>query len=458
MELREGVSPLCRPQVAIPRYFREDRVKELEDREKFLEALVEKYSVPRHKEADSIASSAALTREEEAIAVLQLNERGRQAREKARMMDSIKKQRQLEDKRSRSGIPLTAEDASIKIQKVARGYINRKRLADAVQEELEFLKMRPVAADAKKDPNSRVGQVMAQRKVVQRENQAEYDEAIVVLKQKVKEQEGQDMRETIQDKINAWFVENRQNPSGDYPPFPDKDDGGSRAILNPQPPEPPPLEGEDDKKAKGKGKGKEEKGKGKGKGGKGKGKGKEEAAEEGKEEVVSSIFVPDIEKSVQEYVVKWQDRDESTNFFQKYDSELVKDELRPIVFEEIRLQVDEEMRILLQNLVDMVDAERAAKLGKKPKKKKGKKKGKKGKGKGKGKKAKDPTADRSMESLYAELVSNGILQQCPKSHVQDYLGSFSFLGSILEKSNILPDPSMGQVSLPPPSPSSVHAV
>lgn len=34
-----------------------------------------------------------------------------------------------------------------------------------------------------------------------------------------------------------------------------------------------------------------------------------------------------------------QDRDESDNFNQKYDAELVKDELRPIVFEEIRQQV-----------------------------------------------------------------------------------------------------------------------
>lgn len=47
-------------------------------------------------------------------------------------------------------------------------------------------------------------------------------------------------------------------------------------------------------------------------------------------------------------------------------------------------------RLILQ---DMIEAERAAKLGKKGgKKKKGKgKKGKKGKGKGKGKKKKDPT-------------------------------------------------------------------
>lgn len=34
----------------------------------------------------------------------------------------------------------------------------------------------------------------------------------------------------------------------------------------------------------------------------------------------------------------------------------------------------------------------------------------------------DPTADRSVESLFAELVSNGIVRPGPKVHVQDYLG------------------------------------
>lgn len=67
-------------------------------------------------------------------------------------------------------------------------------------------------------------------------------------------------------------------------------------------------------------------------------------------QVIPSVFVPAIERAVQEFVAKWQDRDESMNFAQRYDPDLVKDELRPLVFEEIRLQVDEEMRILLENL------------------------------------------------------------------------------------------------------------
>lgn len=58
-----------------------------------------------------------------------------------------------------------------------------------------------------------------------------------------------------------------------------------------------------------------------------------------KEECVTSVFIPAIEGAVAEYVAKWQERDESDNFGQRYDGELVKDELRPLVFEEIRQQV-----------------------------------------------------------------------------------------------------------------------
>jgi hypothetical protein len=73
---------------------------------------------------------------------------------------------------------------------------------------------------------------------------------------------------------------------------------------------------------------------------------------------------------------------------------------------------------------------------------KGKKAGTKAGGK---KKKKDPTADRSMESLYAELVSNGVLVRTPSSHVQDFLGSSGYMGSTLDKAGIIPDPSMAQV-------------
>ena len=42
--------------------------------------------------------------EDEAIILIQANERGRQAREKALTMRTFKRQRQLEDRRARSGV------------------------------------------------------------------------------------------------------------------------------------------------------------------------------------------------------------------------------------------------------------------------------------------------------------------------------------------------------------------
>jgi hypothetical protein len=50
-----------------------------------------------------------------------------------------------------------------------------------------------------------------------------------------------------------------------------------------------------------------------------------------------------------------------------------------------------------------------------------------------------------MESLFAELASNGVLVSPPKVELADYLGGYSFLGATLEKAGIIPDPSLAQV-------------
>ncbi len=102
-------------------------LQELDDREKFLEALLEKYeqqqSAAQQQQlrqqqqgaggATPAAGAAPAPSQllggrpplapEEARAVLLCNERGRQARERARIALTIKKQRRLEDKRSTLG-------------------------------------------------------------------------------------------------------------------------------------------------------------------------------------------------------------------------------------------------------------------------------------------------------------------------------------------------------------------
>lgn len=58
-------------------------------------------------------------------------------------------------------------------------------------------------------------------------------------------------------------------------------------------------------------------------------------------ETISSNFIPLIEASVAEYISKWQERPAPSgpSWEQQYDAELLKDELRPLVFEEIWQQV-----------------------------------------------------------------------------------------------------------------------
>ena len=104
------------------------------------------------------------------------------------------------------------------------------------------------------------------------------------------------------------------------------------------------------------------------------------------------------------------------------------------------------MRQELKNLKMAVDKDK----GKKGKKKSGKKKGKKGKkgkksGKKKGKKEKDLTPDRSIESLYEELVEQGIIVRPPKVLIKDFLGEFNYSGAVLRQRNVEPQVSAHDV-------------
>ncbi|WIA42292.1 hypothetical protein OEZ86_008306 [Tetradesmus obliquus] len=517
-------------EVPVPRYFIEDRAKELNDRDKFLQVLLEKYqqanqqgaadagavvtgnSSKQGNSANAVSSGPPLL-PEEAVAVIIRNERGRQARERTRLVASAKRSRTVEERRRQAGVALSKDEAVTKIQSMLRGCLWRNRVRQEANQELVFVGMKPQPVDPKADP-----QAIEARHLLARKQQLldpehgtlrKYDDAVVSLKAKVLETEGEDMREAIQDKINAWFIANRNPQTGEYPDLPPEEAGGSKVILQPPLPSVEELLADEaaaaaDKSKKGGKPGAAAAKKPAGKDAKGGGKGdaaaegsgtaevissafipliQGDAAAEGSgtAEVISSAFIPLIEGAVAEYIGKWQERPApgGASWEQQHDPELLKDELRPLVFEEVRQQVDEEMRTLLANLKELVAAEAAAKAGKKAKKKKGGKAkkgagGKKAKG-GKGKKKNDPTAersmeslfaelasngvhmrlhvsipsslqaDRSMESLFAELASNGVLVSPPKVELADYLGGYSFMGATLEKAGIIPDPSLAQI-------------
>merc|ERR1712147_438426 len=95
------------------------------------------------------------------------------------------------------------------------------------------------------------------RRKVQQENEREYQKALVTIKEKLKDVEGPEMRESMQDQIRQWFIESR-DATGKFPEFPTEDEGGSAQIFRFK--DPAELEAEaaakdDDKGKKGKKKG-----------------------------------------------------------------------------------------------------------------------------------------------------------------------------------------------------------
>lgn len=231
-----------------------------------------------------------------------------------------------------------------------------------------------------------------------------------------------------------------RDQTGSFPEIPDEEAGGSKVIFDPPPP--PPAEedgGDDDGGKKGK-KGKKGSGKKEKKGKKGK-KGKGDAdGDDAPTGPAPSVFIPMIDASSDLYHESWQsDSADAANFHQKHDSELIKRQKRLEVEEELRVQVDILMREELKNLKAAVEAG-----GKKGKAKKAKKP-KKAKGGKKGKKEKDMTADRTPDSIFEELVREGIAKRVSPMAMSDFIGQYSHLGTHILGLAKEPTPSLADV-------------
>ena len=248
----------------------------------------------------------------------------------------------------------TKDQIATIIQKYTRGWLARREYDRLMDEELVFLGMKPAPRpeDARDDPILRDLANNVERKKMQYANQAEYLAAYENLKDRVKERHGQEMREEVQDKINSWFLENRDPEIGEFPDFPDVESGGSRDILNPPPKEdddadldPKAAKAKADAEKKKKAeeeKKKKEAAKKKAKGGDDKPKPK-----------CPAKFINPLRDAIDSFNRTWSKVHdtglEGGNFDQRFISSVVEEELKPVVFEEVRKEVDEEMRLLLEN-------------------------------------------------------------------------------------------------------------
>lgn len=130
---------------------------------------------------------------------------------------------------------------------------------------------------------------------------------------------------------------------------------------------------------------------------------------------IVSSFIPELTVRKEEYDENWRNKNEFNNPYQYHYLDIIENEQMASMENELRKVVDEMMRAELQLLQEAFDKDRGHK-GKKQKK--ASKKARKGSKKSKKKKEKDLTPDRTTESLFEELVANGIIKKyvkCNKS-------------------------------------------
>ncbi|RYH15223.1 AAA family ATPase, partial [archaeon] len=161
-------------------------------------------------------------------------------------------------------------------------------------------------------------------------------------------------------------------------------------------------------------------------------KGKDEEAEampklQGKTELTDAMS-----KLVQEFEEVWDGRDESDNFQQKHDVELGKSVVRPGVYEEIRMQVDEMLIMNLKKIKLQVAGAGKGKKGGKGKKKKG---GKGKKNKGKKKKPLPGEKIAELKGLDADhmlsiLIEYQLIVKPKPRTINSLIGEFNYLGSV----------------------------
>ncbi|XP_069378088.1 dynein regulatory complex protein 11-like [Paralichthys olivaceus] len=418
-------------EIPIPRYFITECSKELQERKTMVTDILKMVEVNESLETLMVKDMSP----EEAIKIIQVAERSRQGRLRAKLNEESRNINRMTKGPGAANIEL----AAVCIQKVWRSYIQRKRTKIAREEEMIFLGM---VMDPKyqvpRPAEITIKATEARTRLKQQEHEEDYQNSIVAITKQLRDVEGHDMSNTTKAQIRQWFFECRAL-TGSFPDYPDVEDGGSAILFVQKTPqqlreEMAAKEEEDSNKRP---KGKEE-------------KKKNEKKEEKKEKtdieeeeaglkMLPSAFLSDLQVGNKTYDDFWQNRNESRNFVQRHEVELIKEDVRTVIEAEIRIQVDVELRQELAEWKRTVDKDMGYKTKGNAKKKKGSKSGKKKK------KEKDLTTDRTLESLCQELVEQGLLKKPNNVALQDYLGDYSYLGTTLRQYDIEPMPSLSDV-------------
>lgn len=384
---------------------------------------------------------------EEAVRVLQLAERGRQARQRAAIQLQLYRQQQYAatygaELRSLAG----RERAATTVQKVALGYLERKRAKARYQAEQELLGMASTAV-VRSDQQRLAADVRREtRKARQRVNQAELVQSTLEMEEELRHQEGPRTLEKMMDEVLMHMAQARlEGKAKDgLMDVPAPEEGGTLALLGRSTMGSNSNNGGGDGARRGSRKGssssngggaaaaaagrKSSSGLGgssanaaaaaaSGAGGGGGRAARRSAAGEAgdahQSTVPPSAFLDHVIAGAERYDAVWKDRfqrsvEEQDAMDQPYDPQLLRQELLNGprgVMQDLRQCVDQLILLELNNLKARVEAEKNGR-------KKGGRKSKKEK-KPKKPKLRDPTKGESLESMLNTTIYENKLQLPP---------------------------------------------
>ncbi|XP_076056160.1 IQ and AAA domain-containing protein 1-like [Oratosquilla oratoria] len=423
-------------EVPIPAYIRRERQGLLKERDDFIDDCLKRTGFYGTQTEDLPSLTVS-----EAIVILQRHERARQGRVKVEYRRDLLAKLERERGRGKQMMPL--EEAVICIQAHTRGMLARKCVLEMRRQEEIFLGLRP-------EPNLNWSCAIQLEKVkegryrMQQERKEEYEQMQQRVKSKILQEEAMGLMTSMEDTIREWVFA-QKNLTGKFPDLPDEDDGGSATVLGIGQDALPDVMAlpnvADVAKAEEKkvsipycrcGASDREKAREQAK--------QRRGRKEEEDKVVTlrpSAFLCNLHQTCEVYQDIWSSRALSSNPQENPDRSMIETEKRIEVENEVRRQVDILMRNELQRLKEDIEGEKKG-AKKRKRVKKGGKKGRK-------RKEKDLTPDRSTESLFEELILNGIIKKVPQVQLAEVMGQINVIGCETVFRTKLPKPCMGDI-------------
>ncbi|XP_046142497.1 dynein regulatory complex protein 11-like [Osmia bicornis bicornis] len=215
-------------ELQIPRYFKRENMKEIDERRKFIENTLRNIGA-----LNEVIPLKQMT-ESEAIRLIQAHERARQGRIRFQFMKEIRRMKEKSIIKTEVEIQdeLSKITAATKIQKVWRGYVTRQKIRKRRLEEMLLIGMlqpsQVVTENARQAERTRQERYDKQMKY-----QELYENLMIETKERIRKEKSAIIEENIRSEVRNWINSYFQQ-TGKIPDLPSVESGGSRIILSRQ--------------------------------------------------------------------------------------------------------------------------------------------------------------------------------------------------------------------------------